>query len=387
MAVNHSKSPGNFRFILLVHEPARARTLKETGAEAHMKRTTIEPPMEFASRMQVSYRKHDPMRRFEATPHAINLMVMGRVIRLETNSAILIEHVAKLFTRYSGNADRSPQFLWRMIVQSDIMCRPPWPVRSTFSDDGMRFAQFGQKNFVAVDIGAREAIAFISECLFRDAQGFISPFIDTLFYMSAAPLALTPFASACVRLANSGLLVLGEPNQGKTTASYIATRDGLRIHADQSVFLEFVDNRVRAWGDFVPLAFRPETLQFLPELRSQVIPFSYCDFSFQYLPKPEQELAGSGFVMPVCCVVLERGKASRPRLEKLEGSALLRLLVRHIAFKDDLQFEEQTQRMVAELAHLPSYSLAYGNDPADAVPFFHQLLNRYRTYIPDSTAE
>jgi hypothetical protein len=343
--------------------------------------------MEVTPRTQVSYPKHDPMRRFEPTPDAINLIVMGRVLRLETNSGILIEHVANVFARYSGDADRPPQFLWRIIVQSDAMCRPPWPVRSTFSDEGMRFAQFGQKNFLAVDLGAREAIAFISECLFRDAQGFVSPFIDTLFYMSAAPLGLTPFASACVNSDNDGLLVLGEPNQGKTTASYIATRGGLKIHADQSVFLEFVDNRLRAWGDFVPLAFRPETLQFLPELRSRVLPFSYCDFDFHYLPKPEQEFADSGFVMPVCCVVLERGKASRPRLEQLEGPALIRLLEGNIAFKDDIQFEEQSQRMVAELAHLPSYSLAYGDDPADAVPFFHQLLTRHRAYIPDSTAE
>lgn len=326
---------------------------------------------------EMSYAKHDPMRRLISTPHHSCLCAMGRTLRVETNSSKLLRHLSDLFAHYSAASQESAGFLWRIVVESDVPSSPPWPWRSTFSDEGIRFAQFGQRNFLAVDIDAREAVCFVSEGLFDDAQGFSSPFIDTLFYMTAAPLGLLPFASACVSSGDDGLLVLGEPNQGKTTASYLAARGGLKIHSDQSVFLELADNQLRAWADFVPLAFRPETLQFLPELRSQARLFSYCDFSFYYLPKPQACPARLPVVTPTCCVVLERAASPVPRLEPFEGSDLSRCLAGHVAFKEDNRFEEQNRRILVELERLPAYRLAYGSDPAEAAPFFKLLLARH----------
>lgn len=318
--------------------------------------------------------KADPMRRFVPTPHVVVLPVMGRTVRLETNCSKLLDHMVELFADYSGMLAQPPEFRWRIVVESDVPCRPPWPLRSTFSDEGIRFAQFGQRNFLAVDIQAREAIGFVSQDLLDDAQGFTSPFIDTLFYMNAAPLGLTPLSAACVSLGKDGLLVLGAPNQGKTTASYLATQKGLAIHADQSVFLEVVQGEFRAWGDFVPLAFRPESLQFLPQLRSQTRPFTYCDFSFYYLPKPRRVPGESAFVNPACCVVMERESSDVPRIELLQVSDNSRYLAGHIAFRDEPIFEEQRQLILASLSRLPIYRLAYGADPAEAVPFFCDLL-------------
>ena len=338
-------------------------------------RENIGAPLRAGSLHQLegNWRKHDPMRRLVSTPHSSLLPVLGRTLRLETNSSKLLTHLVDLFARYSGESGGSPEFAWRIVVESEVACSPPWPWRSTFSDDGIRFAHFGQRNFLVVDIDSREAIGFISHGLFDDAHGFTSPFIDTLFYMSAAPLGLMPFGSACVSSGSHGLLVLGEPNQGKTTAAYLAIRDGLTIHSDQSVFLELVDHQLRAWGDFVPPAFRPETLQFLPELRSQTRLFSYCDFNFYYLPKPP----GRAFVTPRCCVVLERERSSVPRLQPLGGLDLSRCLAGHLAFRDDDRFDAQYRRVFAELERLPAYRLGYGSDPAEAAPFFQLLLARH----------
>jgi hypothetical protein len=352
--------------------------MTRTNTEVREKRATSRT----VSHVQPEARrqKNDPMRRWVVTSHRSSLLAMGRTLRVETNHAELLMHLADLFGRYSEYSCGSPEFVWRIVVESDTPCRPPWPWRSTFSDEGIRFAQFGQRNFIAVDIDAREAVAFVSKGLFDDAQGFSSPFIDTLFYMSAAPLGLMPFASACVNEGKDGLLVLGQPNQGKTTASYLATRDGLTIHSDQSVFLELVDGRLRAWGDFVPLAFRPETVQFLPELQSRAHLFSYCQFSFYYVPKSRLGRADCPFTVPACCIVLERNAASVPRLERLEGGDRSRCLSAHVAFKDDGRFDEQNRKILTELERLPAYRLAYGSDPAEAAPFFRLLLARHGAY-------
>jgi len=321
----------------------------------------------------------DPMRRFIPTPHSACLPVMGRTIRLETNSSKLLNHMVGLFARYPGAVSGRPTFLWRMVVDSDVKVGQPWPRRSTFSDDGLRFAHFGQRTFLAVDIEAREAVAFVAEGFLEDAPGFTSPFIDTLFYMTTGCLGLVPFAAACVSSGMQGLLVLGSANQGKTTASYLATKGGLTYHADQSVFLEIAGGELRAWADFVPVAFRPETLQFLPELEPRTRPFSYCDFNFRYMDKAKLNSPLPGFVSPTCCVVLERESAAVPQLVPVAEADRSRWLAANIAFQDDDRFEEQRLTVLSALAQLPMYHLSYNSDPATATPFLRHLLTSHDT--------
>jgi hypothetical protein len=318
----------------------------------------------------------DPMRRFVPVPYSAILPVMGSSVRLETNSSKLLSHMVEVFAQYEGEPTE-PTFRWRIIVDSDAEGRPPWPWRSTFSGDGLRFAQFGQKSFLAVDLAAREAVAFVAEGLLEDGPGFTSPFIDTLFYMTAGSLGLVPIVTACVSSGTNGLLVMGAPNQGKTTASYLATQGGLTFHADQSVFLEISNGELRAWGDFVPIAFRPETLQYFPELRSRTRAFSYCDFNFFYMDKYKRDSTLPVFVTPICCVVLERDSASVPRLVRLAKSEFSNSLSRYLAFKDDDRFEELQSKILGGLANVPAYQLAYGSDPATVVPFLAHLLTRH----------
>jgi hypothetical protein len=319
----------------------------------------------------------DPMHRCVPLPHSALLPVMGSSVRLETNSSKLLRHMVELFAQYDGEPNGSPSFHWRIVVDPDVTFSPLWPRRSTFSDDGLRFAQFGHRNFIAVDLEAREAVAFVAEGLLEDAPGFTSPFIDTLFYMTSGSLGLVPITAACVSSGTKGLLVMGAPNQGKTTASYLATQGGLTFHADQSVFLEMASGELRAWGDFVPIAFRPETIQFLPELASRTRTFSYCDFTFFYMDKPRRDSALPGFVAPICCVVLERDSAAVPRLVRLAESELSSSLSKYVAFKDDDQFEEPWSKILATLARVPAYQLTYGSDPATAAPFLAHLLTRH----------
>jgi hypothetical protein len=64
-------------------------------------------------------------------------------------------------------------------------------------------------------------------------------------------------------------------------------------------------------------------------------------------------------------------------LVPLAKSDLSTWLSASIAFKDDGQFDEQRLRILAALARLPAYHLAYGSDPATAAPFFHRLLTAH----------
>ena len=339
------------------------------------KEKTVESlPSTASVRAPAGSQRQDPLRRFTPTPYTAALPLMGRTVQLETNSLRILEHATKLFNPYPGSPNEHPEFLWRIVTQSHPQMRPPWPKRSAFSDLTLRYAEFGQNNFLAVDLGTREGIGFISEGLSMDPLGLTSPFLDTLFDMTAGSLGLVSFSAACVALGEKGLLVLGAPDNGKTTASYLAAKLGLTFHADQAVFLEMRNGGLRAWGDFFPAAFRPQALHSLPELRILTRRFSYCDFSFYYLDKNRFQPPRAHAVIPTCCVVLDRESASVPHLVPLAQTDFSSWLSTSFAFKDDDLFEGQRARVFNALAELPACHLAYGSDPAIAAPFLREML-------------
>lgn len=327
----------------------------------------------------VETKRHDPLRRFTPTPHSAMLPVMGRTIRLETNDERVLEHAVELFAPYPGSPGGRAQFLWRILVQPGPQMSPPWPKRSAFSDPGLRLVQFGQSNFLAVDLEAREAIGYLAEGLAEDQHGLTCPFIDTIFYLTAGSLGLVSLTATCVALGQKGLLVMGPPDSGKTTASYLAAKVGLDFHADQAIFLEVGSAGVSAWGDFFPAAFRPQTLQFLPELQTSAGPLSYCDLTFYYLSKRRFQPQQARPVVPVCCLFLERNSAPQPRLSSVSRADLSRQLFENLPFKDDDKFNAQRASALGSLVELPAYHLAYGSDPAVAAIFFGDLLARHET--------
>jgi hypothetical protein len=327
--------------------------------------------------VDVGSQRQDPLRRFTPTPYATALPLMGRTVRFETNDLRILDHVAELFSSYPGSPDGRPDFRWKIVIQSHPHMTPPWPKRTAFSDSGLRFAEFGQRNFIAVDLDAREGIGFLAEGLAEDELGLTSPFIDTIFYLTAGSLGLVSLTAACVATGDKGLLVMGPADSGKTTASYLSTKMGLEFHADQAVFLEPGSNGLCAWGDFFPAAFRPQGLQFLPELQASTRPFSYCDLRFYYLNKRGFQAARARPIEPVCCVYLARTSAPEPRLSSVSGAELSQRLSENLPFKDDDRFNAQCSCILNSLVKLPAYHLDYGSDPAVAAVFFHDLLTRH----------
>jgi hypothetical protein len=316
--------------------------------------------------------RHDPLRRFTSTPHAAQFTICGQTIRFETNSGRLFSQAAQLFEQYSASVEE-PQFLWKIVVQSSPDTVPPWPRRCAFSDGDLRYLHFGQSNFVAVDLNRRQAVAYLSQGLADDPLGFVSPFLDQLFSVTAASLGFTTLFAACVGSARRGVIVMAAPNNGKTTASYIAAKKGLQFYADRAVFLEINGGRLRGWGDFWPAAFRSETLQFLPELVNVTQRFHYRDFTFHYFDKRVFQPARTEPIIPICCVFLRRGVTAEACLTPVSGMELR--LAGFASFHEDRRFHTQTTEVFDALASLPTYELAYGEDPAAAAKFFPLLLD------------
>lgn len=171
-------------------------------------------------------KRQDPLRRLLPASLVADLSVMGRTIRLETNSPSILARTQGLFAKYPGAVSGRSDFLWKIVCETNPLVRPPWPEISAFSDKDLHFVSFGQHSFLAIDLATKEAAGYLPEGLLADEAGFTSPFLTTLFILTAGALRLTPLAGACVTLGRKALLVLGMPNNGKTTSSYLAAKRG-----------------------------------------------------------------------------------------------------------------------------------------------------------------
>jgi hypothetical protein len=320
--------------------------------------------------------RKDLLRRFTPTPYVVDLLIMAKTVRLESNSLTVVESALEFFARHQGRPLGDPEFFWRIVSQEDDSQTDQAGVAlSAFSDHGLRFVNIGQRNFLAVDLEACEGIGFVAERLVESEPKLnCRPFFDTLFCMTAGSLGMVPLSAACVGLGEKGILLFGPPNSGKTTASYLAAMQGLEFHADQAVFLEVEAGELRVWGDFLPAIFRPESLQFLPELRATTRRFSYPGLTVHYLPKRPFQPSKARPVSPICSVFLHRGGACETHLAPILSSDLTHRLAESILFKDDDRFQQQTSTILHFLAKLPAHDLAYGSDPAMATHCVRQML-------------
>jgi hypothetical protein len=246
---------------------------------------------------------------------------------------------------------------------------------SAFSDPGLRYVNIGQRSFLAVDLENREAVSFLSD-LFVEGETRLRnrPPLDILFCMTAASLGLVALSGGCVGVKDRGVLIFGPPNSGKTTASYLAAKRGLEFHADQVVFLDSDREALRAWGDPFPAVFRPETVEFLPELRQTARRSTYADLSFYYFDKSPLQSRRAQPVTPVCSLFLNRGAARETELKRLTPERAVSRLRDCMLFNEDSRFDEQISSALAALAEKPIYDLHYGEDPKLAAAVTEEML-------------
>lgn len=324
--------------------------------------------------MQVATQYRDPLRRLTPTPLVTHLNIMGRRVRLESSSAALFDGIAALFEHCPETCNTPPDFLWRLVGETDAGSNQTWPEMAAFSDEGLRYVNLGQRSFFAIDLDSSQAIAFLSEDLARDPVGLSSVFAATLFDLTASALGLVQISAACVALHGRALLVFGPPHSGKTTSTYLAGKLGLEFHADQASFLDIQPEGLRVWGQFWPAAFRPDSVKFLPELKTSTGSFTYGDLTFLCFAKHPFQASQARAVIPVGCVFLERQATKVPYLIPLAPSKREDRLSNCLSFQDDARFAPQFARALGELGKLPAYRLPYGDDPAVAATFLRSIL-------------
>lgn len=319
--------------------------------------------------------RQDLLRRFTPTPHLADLRLMQRTVRIETNNQSVLDVALKFFEHHQDGKSGNPEFLWRLVSESDPKLQSTAGQLSAFSDLGLRYVNIGQRGFLAVDLQRREGMGFLAESFFESEARFRHrPPLDVLFCMTAASLGLTALSAGCVGWKDRGVVVLGPPNSGKTTASYLAAKLGMEFHADQVVFLDMRGSALRIWGDPFPAVFRPETLDFLPELRRSASPSTYADLSFYYFDKSPWQSRRTTSITPVCSLFLNRSEECETQFQEISREDAASRLRDCMLFDEGPQFEAQTMAAITALTSKPAYQLRYDRDPKIAAAFIEKLL-------------
>jgi len=313
----------------------------------------------------------DPLKRFRATCLRHDALLMGRHLRIETDSPVISRRIAEVLSSVEPAQNGHPQFVWRIACEPREASSRMWPSMTAFCHGSLRYISLGQYSFIAADLGAREAIGVLPEALCEDNIGFSSVFLSSLLHLTAPALGLMPVSAACVARAQNGLLLFGPPSSGKTTAAYCGKKLGLEFHSDQVSFLELDAGAVHAWGDFWPAAFRPETTKFFPEITTLARPFQYRDRNFLCVDKGALSGSHRGRVTPVACIFLERKAASAPRFIPLPARELPGQV-----FTDGGSREDRSA-ILALLGRVPAYRLLYDDDPSIAALFLRSVLDAH----------
>lgn len=317
----------------------------------------------------------DLMRRFSPTPHSAQLRLMGRTIGLETNNPAVIDLARTFFKRQLGIDEGKQEFLWRIVSEADSRVGSADVQLSAFSGPLLSYVSLGQRGFLTVDLVSRQAIGFASDIFFqKEEQSRNSRLFDILFCMTAPCLGLTAMSGGCVALENRGVMVFGPPDSGKTTACYLAAKSGLEFHADQGLFLDMRRGGLHIWGDLFPAVFRPESLEFLPELRKTSRRSSHAGLEFYYFDKEPMQKIPAGSISPQCSVFLDRSDRE-PKLHRMAKEEAMSRLRGYLLFPQDPVFDAQVTGALAALAEQPAYSLQYGCDPKAASSIIARMLH------------
>src|ERR1700690_2439535 len=105
-----------------------------------MKTADTEARMNVVCENEPKSKRPDLLRRRTPTPHAVDLLVMGRTVRLESNSLTVVESALGFFARHQGQSPGAPKFLWRIVSEEDPQMDQAGVALPAFSDPALHFA-------------------------------------------------------------------------------------------------------------------------------------------------------------------------------------------------------------------------------------------------------
>lgn len=288
---------------------------------------------------QVARTTQDLIGRFTPTPLHAEVSALRRTIRLETNSSAILRLMRCLLEDDGASAPRRTTsapavFRWRLVSDPAVAPKSPWTPASIVSDEGLRYASFGQSSFVAVDLASRQAVGFVAEPLTRDEAAFKESVLSALFSMTADALGVAVFRGIAARRDGKALLIVGTRPSSNRDFVNLGEGSGFEGLEDEWTFLEPTPGGLQVWAGF----------------------------------RPARVAALAG------CVLVESESAAAPLLDAVPAAKHAERLRPYLLFADDRKLAAQHDNVLHALARLPAYNLVGGVSSNEAARLFRRLL-------------
>ena len=224
----------------------------------------------------------------------------------------------------------------------------------------------------ACDAERRELAAWIEPALLADRDHFRYHVLEALVLLVVTWLDRMPVHASAVVRDGTALLLTGPSGRGKSTLTYAAAGAGLRVLADDMVFVQRAPLRV--WGMPTFLHIPAESRAFFPELAD--VPVGLASSG---KPKLALDLRERGVAAPfptaerlgIC--VIERSNASAPSWRRLDAASLGAVMGRPDPGFD--RFADAYPRLTETLAARGGFALDAGRDPHAAARMLHELID------------
>lgn len=307
----------------------------------------------------------------------VTMPVLGIPTRFESNAPEVIRIAEEAFAAWRMLED-DPAWITAYPARVRILVREgnegpddhapmDWATRGR----GWQVATPGSRGFADPD--RRESLAHVTTALVRDRDHFRYGVLEALTLALLTRFDREPLHAAGLVRGDTALLLAGRSGVGKSTLSYAAIRAGLKVLAEDIVFLQR-DPVLRVWGMPGYLHPDPEARGYYPELGGTTTTLRANGKTKLALdvrtlggmaPRPVVDRAG------IC--LLERGEGG-PRLAPLSPEEVATALSSDLEEGFDA-FEDSIGSRIRLLAQRGGWRLTLGGAPDDALPLLHRMFD------------
>jgi len=305
--------------------------------------------------------REDRLKRFTATPHAGDFGVMGRTVRVETNSLPVLRHARRALEPCGLAFSSGPRFVLRIVSEPESNGTAERGEAHAVAAEGLWLEHHGPHCFFALDEEACMAMAYVPDDLVASEAAFARNFLGPLLERIASAFGVIAIPAVGLVMAGRAVLLFGSESE-RLAVGHATAGLGPAISSHQATFLELDGKTLLAWGrawrvpagDSEPPEGRGQDAT---AHRSGADPVGACRPA-----RPAFSVFPEGEASDVPRLIPLSPSATRERLEELQ------LLAEHGPVNS------RGGSIRSALACLPAYRLVYGSARAAAAIFVQSLL-------------
>jgi hypothetical protein len=317
--------------------------------------------------------------REERLVHEATIPVLGVPVRMRSNRPRVIDSFERAYG-YWRVLEGHPELCAREVVEGRIVVEadagaearaPRAPVKHRVLGRG-RMLVSSPDCLGASDAQRRELTAWVTPALLDEPDHFRYHVLEALVLSVVTWMDRMPVHASAVVRGSTALLLAGPSGRGKSTLTCAAPGAGLRVLADDMVFVQL--EPLRVWGMPTFLHLPADSRRFFPELADVGVSLASSGKSKLALDLGARAMAAPFPVaerLGIC--VLERSSAASPGWRRLDAGALGAAMGRLDAGFD--LFADGYPRLLGALATRGGFALDVGSDPHAAARTLHELID------------